>query len=324
MSKNFSPSPQGGLLFNGSNLNTNFKEAVCIDAFRVYDSCADKDCIENMRIYFEPDVQEQLINNASNVKMRFAEVNSVISDIEHLPFQKGFYSIDLTFLFDITVDVLTETGTTTVLGSGIFEKKVILYGSEGNVKIFSSDYVRGPDDQNPPAKNLPRALIQVANPLGLLAKICEIETEFSAARKIPDLICRRFKGRVGGDVRRVVLVTVGLFSIVQLERNVQILVPSYDFGLPEKECVASSSQPCDLFRHIEFPISEFFPPNNPDPSMLFSSAGGSNPSGGETCEERCKEKCCEEKCKEKCCEEKCKERHCCGCCAPKHEFVRCN
>ena len=29
-----------------------FKEAVCIDASRVYDSCGDKDCLEDLRVYF--------------------------------------------------------------------------------------------------------------------------------------------------------------------------------------------------------------------------------------------------------------------------------
>ena len=29
-----------------------FKEAVCIDAQRVYDSCSDKDCIEDIRVLF--------------------------------------------------------------------------------------------------------------------------------------------------------------------------------------------------------------------------------------------------------------------------------
>ena len=30
----------------------NFKEAVCIDAYRVYDSCGDKDCLEDFARLF--------------------------------------------------------------------------------------------------------------------------------------------------------------------------------------------------------------------------------------------------------------------------------
>ena len=58
--------------------------------------------------------------------------------------------------------------------------------------------------------------------------------------------------------------SIGLFIIVQMVRNVQMLIPAYDFCVPEKECVASSDNPCELFRRIDFPTSEFFPPKSTD------------------------------------------------------------
>ena len=57
---------------------------------------------------------------------------------------------------------------------------------------------------------------------------------------------------------------IGLFIIVQIVRNVQMLIPAYDFCIPEKECVTSSDNPCELFRRIEFPTNEFFPPRATD------------------------------------------------------------
>ena len=39
-----------------------FKEAVCIDAGRVYDSCCDRDCLEDLRVYLR---EYQKKNNAS-------------------------------------------------------------------------------------------------------------------------------------------------------------------------------------------------------------------------------------------------------------------
>ena len=57
-----------------------------------------------------------------------------------------------------------------------------------------------------------------------------------------------------------VFVTLGLFSIVQLIRNVQMLVPVYDFCIPEKQCDNTTDQPCDVFRKIKFPTDDFFPP----------------------------------------------------------------
>ncbi len=59
---------------------------------------------------------------------------------------------------------------------------------------------------------------------------------------------------------RMILVTLGLFSIVQLERSVQMMVPAYDYCVPDKECVSTSDDPCELFKRIKFPVNEFFPP----------------------------------------------------------------
>lgn len=59
-------------------------------------------------------------------------------------------------------------------------------------------------------------------------------------------------------------VTIGLFTIVQITRNVQMMIPASDFCVPEKECVPTSDNPCDLFRRIDFPMGEFFPPKAGD------------------------------------------------------------
>ena len=61
--------------------------------------------------------------------------------------------------------------------------------------------------------------------------------------------------------QRKVYVSLGLFTIIKLERNVQLLIPAYDFCIPEKECVSSSpDDPCEIFANISFPVDEFFPP----------------------------------------------------------------
>ena len=57
-----------------------------------------------------------------------------------------------------------------------------------------------------------------------------------------------------------VYATIGMFTIVQIERNVQMLIPAYDFCIPEKECVTTSDNPCEMFNRLEFPTNEFFPP----------------------------------------------------------------
>ena len=61
------------------------QEAVCIDTARVYDSCADKDCIANLRVYFNTASQET-INGAASIRCRGCEVVNVFSEIEKVPY----------------------------------------------------------------------------------------------------------------------------------------------------------------------------------------------------------------------------------------------
>ncbi len=251
----------------GQNNSDCFKESVCIDAYRVYDSCSDKDCLEDLRVYFCPPAQA-VIDKATNVRMRSADIIIAYLDLEPVPFHKGFYSIDITFFFEVCLDVFCAPAVPpmTVSGLSVFSKNVVLYGSEGNVKVFSSDCTLDDmDHQNAPTRNIPKASVQVAEPIGLSAKLCEQRPCCEPCCRIPSCICKKYGGEFCiKDCGKVVYATIGLFTIVQLERNVQMLIPAYDFCVPEKECVTSSDNPCELFSRIDFPTNEFFPPKVTD------------------------------------------------------------
>lgn len=140
----------------------NFKEAVCIDTSRIYDSCSDKDCLEDLRVYFT-ECNQRIVDQAVSVRSRRADVITVYIDIEPVPFNKGFYSVDMTFFFDVVVDVYASPAAhpCTIDGLAVFNKKVILYGSEGAVKVFASDYrFDDSDDQYRMTGNLPKAVCQ--------------------------------------------------------------------------------------------------------------------------------------------------------------------
>jgi len=237
--------------------------SVCIDALRVYDSCSDKDCLKDLKVYFT-EANQSLIDSAVSVRVKDADVISVLTDLEPVPFHKGFYSVDMTYFFNVSLDVFTAPGAnaTTVDGLSIFNKKVILYGSEGSVKVFTSEYnVDELDIQNTLSKNLPKASVQVAKPIALSAKLCDCVSLVNPPCRIPDKMCRCYGGEFVTSAGRCVFVTLGVFSIVQIERNVQIMVPSFEFCIPEKECKTSSDNPCEVFSHLDFPTNEFFPPN---------------------------------------------------------------
>ncbi len=240
-----------------------FKEAVCVNASRVYDACRDRECLEDLRVYFS-DQDQDLIDNAIGVKLKSAEVCSVVIDTEPVPFNRGYYCVELAIYFAVKLEVTHSpvTAPCEVCGVSVYNKKAILFGSEGCVRVFSSDYVCGDDDnQNKPAGNLPRVTCQIADPICLGARletVCDV-----CCPCIPKSVARRFSGCFDHHHgQRAVCVTLGVFMIIQLERQVQMLLPVYDFCMPEKICVEDDhSDPCELFGRISFPTDAFFPPN---------------------------------------------------------------
>lgn len=245
-----------------------FKEAVCIQTDKVYDSCREKDCLEDLRVFFTSNGQ-QIIDRAINVKCRKAEVIWVFTDVEPVAFNRGFFTVSVKFFFRITLDVFTGLGTPTeVQGLATFDKTVILFGSEGNAKIFESKFKEDEfDPQLWKKTNMPKAKVEVVDPICLSARIADVMMKKDYGRdmqlgQIPASVCRCFDGDlVAGAEDRMVFVTLGLFTIIKLERNVQLLIPAFDFCIPEKECIAATEEnPCELFERIEFPVDEFFPP----------------------------------------------------------------
>ena len=244
------------------------RDAVCIHTDKVYDACKDKDCIVDARVYVTPCGQE-LIDRSINIKVRKAEIIWVYTDVEEVPFNRGFYTVDLKYFFKVYLDVFTGVGRpVTVEGLATFDKKAILFGSEGKSKSFTSKY--RPDERDiqlSVKNNLPMAIVDVVEPIALSAKVVERHQHHCCCEidctSLPREICSCFDDEIIGEERdKNVYVTLGLFSIIRLERNVQLLVPVYDFCVPDKECVgATEDNPCDLFDNINFPVDEFFPPN---------------------------------------------------------------
>lgn len=246
-----------------------FREAVCIDGGRVYDSCCDRDCLEDLRVYFSPAGQE-LIQRAVNIRCKGAEVSNVFIDIEPVHLNRGFYSCDLTFYFAVKYDVFTamDCMPTCIEGIASFQKKVILYGSEGKVRTFSNSPCgeQGGGCQTTPLNSLPKCVVECVDPVTLGSRICELRDNYDVCL-IPACVAARIGGEVQTEVHhgcKIALVTLGLFTIVQLIRNVQMLIPVYDFCIPEKECDCSTDNPCEVFGRLRFPTEDFFPPRECD------------------------------------------------------------
>lgn len=234
-----------------------FREAVCVDVSRIYDSCSDKDCLEDLPVLFT-DQAQQYIDQAANLKVREATVSKVFLEVEPVAFNRGFYSVDMTFFFNVCLSVYTQgcTQPVTVHGVSSFTKKVILYGSEGNVRVFRSDDLISGESEN---TSMPRAVVQTVEPIALSCKLCDCPDRCDYP-SIPQCVACRYDGCFVRPSGKSVTVTLGLFTIVQLERQVQMLIPAYNYCVPDKECVSTTDDPCELFKKIRFPVDAFFPP----------------------------------------------------------------
>ena len=186
-------------------------------------------------------------------------------------FHRGFYTVDVRYFYRVTADAFVGAARPVeISGLCVFDKRAILFGSEGNAKVFSSEASFGTqDDQELRKSGLPTAVVEAVDPIVLnmkLVDVCECRPCDCELTEIPPCICACFGSDLcfGGEGKRV-YVTLGQFSIIRLERETQLLMPAYDYCMPEKECACGScgeEDPCEIFRQVKFPVSEFFPPSS--------------------------------------------------------------
>ena len=246
------------------------REAVCIHTKKIFDSCKDKDCIEDLRVYPTRGCQE-VIDRAVSVKAGCAELLYAYIDVEPVTFNRGFYTVDVRYFYRITADAFVGAARPVeITGLAVFDKRVILFGSEGSAKVFTSTGKNcGSDIQGLPATTAPTAVVESVDPIILgmkLVEVCQCHHHDNCC-EIPPAVCACFPKELvtGGDVHRL-FVTLGQFSIIRLERDTQLLMPAYDYCMPEKDCDCGcdcrQEDPCELFRKVQFPVGEFFPPNH--------------------------------------------------------------
>ena len=233
-------------------------EAVCVDTRKIMDTCRDKDCVEDLRVY--PTVSSvPALESAISVRPKGAELLNCTVDVSELSFNRGYYAVDVTYFYKVTGE--TFPANQTVTGLAIFDKRVILFGSEGRVKSFASD-----DCRLCGINSMPYGVVDAVDPIALHMRISDavpVENE-PEPRHVPDSILDCFDTGLSFSCgARELYVSLGQFSIIRLLRSTQLLIPAYDYCMPEKECVGSGEDdPCTLFGRIRFPVDEFFPPDS--------------------------------------------------------------
>ena len=254
----FSCAPSGGI-----------RDTVCIETNRVLDSCRDRDCFEQVRVYLSG-YGNDLLEHTSAIRTKSAKIVWTQITLDPIQFNRGFYAVTVRFYVKLCLEACVGCGRSQELeGIAVLEKRVILYGGESNVNIFKSSadcnsFCAMPD----PAcceRNVPTAIVEVVDPVILGTKIVEEINECNCCccqeGQLPEAVCQGFDAPFDFDEgrgKRYLTVSLGIFSVVRIVRPAQYLVQATEYCIPEKECTpVEEDDPCNVFRKMPFPVGEF-------------------------------------------------------------------
>ena len=242
------------------------RQAMSIHTRKITDACRDKDCIEDLRVYLTTGSQS-VLDTAGGAKVRSAELLYTAIEVEPVTFDGHHYCIDMTFYYRILADASTGScRCTPITGLAVFSKRAVLCGEDSSAHIFRSDTRLGQcDGPTQIFSNRPTAVVEVLDPMILNSKVVDIcGCPDHHVVQIPDCITALFDESLAvAPGKRRLLVTLGQFSIVRLERDAQLIVPVLDYAIPTRECCDSpggcAEDPCEMFSRIPFPTGQFTP-----------------------------------------------------------------
>ena len=264
------------------------RQALSIHTRKITDSCRDKDCIEDLRVYLTRGSQA-ILDSAAGAKVRCADLLYTYIDVEPVAFDRNHYCIDVTFYYRILADATISGNRPAALyGLAVFSKRAVLCGEDSRAHIFSSDTrINCADGLSRYSANRPTAVVEVLDPMVLSSKVrelCDCSCKDTTVVQLPDNIVQTFDEELvlSGESRRL-FVTLGQFSIIRLERDAQLIVPVLDYSIPVKECCDTpgcAEDPCEMFSRIPFPAAQFAPRNcdkqqkqNPDNCGCYTTTG---------------------------------------------------
>ena len=241
------------------------RQAMSIHTRKITDSCRDKDCIEDLRVYLTKGSQ-CILDNAAGARVRCAELLYTYIDVEPVAFDRNHYCIDVTFYYQILADAMVGSLHPAPLsGLAVFTKRAVLCGEDSQAHIYRSDTRLGEMDGVTRVRaNRPTAVVEVLDPMVLSSRVKEVcDCSDAGPVQIPGTIRSMFDDElVLSSDRRRLYVTLGQFSIIRLERDAQLVVPVLDYSIPTKECSDNpgcAEDPCELFSRIPFPTQQFTP-----------------------------------------------------------------
>ncbi len=240
------------------------QRALSIHTRKITDSCRDKDCIEDLRVYLTSGSQT-ILDNAAGAKVRCADLVYAAVEVEPVAFDRNHYCIDVTFYYRVLADATIGTCRPAALyGLAVFSKRAVLCGEESRAHIFTTDSTD--DNLSCQRTQYPKAVVEALDPMILSSRVLEMNDSCpgdTAVIQIPAGVLALFDDELvlSGDRRRL-FVSLGQFSIIRLERDAQIVVPFLDYSIPTKDCCeipGCAEDPCEMFSRIPFPAGQFAP-----------------------------------------------------------------
>ena len=111
------------------------RQALSIHTRKITDSCRDKDCIEDLRVYLTASSQK-ILDSCAGAKVRCADLLYTYIDVEPVAFDRNHYCIDLTFYYRILADATVGVNRPVALqGLAMFSKRAVLCGEDSRAHI---------------------------------------------------------------------------------------------------------------------------------------------------------------------------------------------
>ena len=77
------------------------RQAVCVNTRKIFDSCRDKDCVDNLRVY-PTESSLGYIDGALSIRPKTAELLYVDVNVEPVSFNRGYYTVDCSYFYRVT------------------------------------------------------------------------------------------------------------------------------------------------------------------------------------------------------------------------------
>ena len=254
------------------------QECVVFDTDQVFDSCRDRDCFEDVRVYLD-ELGQSIIEHTTQVRTRSASICGSSISVEPVQLSRGFSRVTVRYYVKLELEACL-TGSSCGCGQGnsfgsrvqgftgiaAVEKSVVLYGGEGCVHVFRSNEAGDGFCQKPccgeMGSNLPTAVVETVDPVILGTRVVDPATVCCCCcclSDIPAMVSESI-GNLCEEGSRYLAISLGFFSVIRLERPGQFIVNAIEYSVPDKECVqADEGSPCDAFRRMAFPFEEFAP-----------------------------------------------------------------